>query len=263
MPPRRELLPASRRYYAEILKRAFGLKTVAQWSSEPLPESLLSWPDSQKSVLRGAIGHATAHMRTFDVKAFLWDFGGSRYRSKRAHVPGEADTLKYEAAANTLPLGKRALALLPLALGFRAAELVGLTRATAEHAVASGEIIIYGKGDKERSLDCGGAIALFAQLLVSPATDGRPWKEAGDILSPGTAESKYSALYVLIRNTGKAAGITKFRPHLLRHAFATRLMRDGASLSVIQYALGHSSPTTTSVYVHPDRADLADKLRRF
>jgi integrase len=261
---RRELLPATLRYYAQVLEKAFGpdWKTL-EWRNKPLPEEVLTWPESQKPVLRGAITHATARLRDFDVKSFLWDFGGTRYRSNKAHIPGEVDVSKYERAAGKLPLGQRAMALLPLAMGFRASELVTFSRDNTKHAVASGECIILGKGDKERILDCTGAVPLFEELLAAPSFHNTEWTTAGGIICPWIPEMAYFALYRLVRDTGASAGIPKCRPHILRHAFATRLMRDGASLALIQYALGHTSPTTTSIYVHPSKTDLAGKMRSF
>lgn len=51
-------------------------------------------------------------------------------------------------------------------------------------------------------------------------------------------------------NIGRA-----INPHLLRHTFATRLMRT-VNIRVVQELLGHVSITSTQVYTHPNGDDL-------
>ena len=47
------------------------------------------------------------------------------------------------------------------------------------------------------------------------------------------------------------AGITRpVHPHLLRHTFATSLLRKTGNLRLVQLALDHESPKTTAVYAH-------------
>ena len=83
----------------------------------------------------------------------------------------------------------------------------------------------------------------------------RRWKRVGEILSPGVYHSQYQNLRKLVRQVGAQAGITGMRPHLLRHAFATRLNRAGAPLFTIKAALNHKNIETTQRYVHASAED--------
>lgn len=67
-----------------------------------------------------------------------------------------------------------------------------------------------------------------------------------------------SAIRQIFLEAKKRAGITKpASPHTLRHSFATHLIEAGTSLHHVQLLLGHRSPTTTTVYLHVSRMNLA------
>jgi integrase/recombinase XerD len=67
-----------------------------------------------------------------------------------------------------------------------------------------------------------------------------------------------SSIRQIFLDAKKRAGITKpGSPHTLRHSFATHLIEAGTSLHHVQLLLGHRSPTTTTVYLHVSRMNLA------
>lgn len=51
------------------------------------------------------------------------------------------------------------------------------------------------------------------------------------------------------------------RPHVLRHTFATRLMRT-TNVRVVQELLGHKQLSSTQVYTHPNSEDLVKAIRQ-
>ena len=67
-----------------------------------------------------------------------------------------------------------------------------------------------------------------------------------------------NSIQQLFYKAKKQAGITKpASVHTLRHSFATHLIEAGTSLHHVQLLLGHRSPTTTTVYLHVSRLNLA------
>ncbi len=88
-----------------------------------------------------------------------------------------------------------------------------------------------------------------------------PYK--GDLLFPITRQRVNQIFWKL----GRRAGIEeigdpaisqhrKLHPHVLRHSFAIHCVKHGMSIERLQKILGHSSPTTTSVYLQYSVADL-------
>ena len=114
----------------------------------------------------------------------------------------------------------------------------------------------------------GGAAAITLGLLI-PARSSRgfvpvrprKWEKVGQIYSAGKPHAQYQVIRRDVQNTFRAAGLEKASPHKLRHAFATRMLRDGASPFIIQAALNHKNITTTQRYVHAGSADVAKYMR--
>jgi integrase/recombinase XerD len=139
------------------------------------------------------------------------------------------------------------------ATGLRVSELVGLPKAAARRSDPL--ILIRGKGGRERLVPLSDpakrAIAAYRALLEASgrgATEG-PW------LFPAESASGHISRQAFARDikaVAAAAGIAAARvsPHVLRHAFASHLLQNGADLRVVQELLGHADISTTQIYTH-------------
>jgi site-specific recombinase XerD len=262
----RPLAPRSQKLYSRLLTRAFG---GAEPPFSAATSDLAGWPESQKDLLRAAVKRAYGE-DTGSASAILRSIPKGYQIERVVKIPTEEEALKYETATRKLPRGRRVMALLPLALGLRAEELISLPRAAIDHAAKTGDLVFVRKGGREQLLRVAKSKKLLDGLLSVPAAErgtggGLPaeWRVAGEVLSIKGYDSQYQALRRLVRKVCRAAGITEFSPHKLRHAFATRLNRDGATLATIGAALNHKSLTTTAIYVHPSSADVEEHMRPF
>ncbi|MBX8813690.1 site-specific tyrosine recombinase XerD [Pseudochrobactrum algeriensis] len=145
-----------------------------------------------------------------------------------------------------------ALLELLYATGMRVSELVGLP----EKTIRSNQrfLLVRGKGAKERMVPLSVKAQNVLQLYVGlrdrvPEWQDSPW------LFPARSESGYLARQVFARDLkalAARAGIAAaaVSPHVLRHAFASHLLQNGADLRAVQQLLGHSDISTTQIYTH-------------
>jgi integrase/recombinase XerD len=150
----------------------------------------------------------------------------------------------------------KALVELLYGSGLRATELVSLPR----NAIRPPQpfAIVTGKGNKERLVPLSPAAlrAVEAQQQLVPR-DSR-W-----LFPSGKAHLSRVRLFQLVRALGGRAGIAPERisPHVLRHAFATHMLENGADLRALQTLLGHADISTTERYTYVDGARLAATVK--
>jgi integrase/recombinase XerD len=140
------------------------------------------------------------------------------------------------------------------ATGLRVSELVALPASAAGRDTRV--IIVRGKGNKERLVPLNNAakramtefLALVAQAR-GPGGGGSKW------LFPSFGEAGHLTRQHFARELkalAPAAGLraAQLSPHVLRHAFASHLLHNGADLRVVQTLLGHADISTTQIYTH-------------
>ncbi len=159
--------------------------------------------------------------------------------------------------ASPLPVRLRATRLACLvellyATGLRVSELVALQASAARKDARV--IIVRGKGNKERMVPLNDAAkrAMTAYLALLKETGHEAQSKW---LFPSFGDSGHLTRQHFARELKTLAGAAGLRaaqvsPHVLRHAFASHLLHNGADLRVVQTLLGHADISTTQIYTH-------------
>src|SRR5262249_47338709 len=137
------------------------------------------------------------------------------------------------------------------ATGLRVSELVTLPAAAARRGERM--LMVRGKGGRERVVPLNDparqAMAEYLALLREAKRGESKW------LFPSFGESGHLNRQHFARelkSLAASAGLRTDRlsPHVLRHAFASHLLQNGADLRVVQTLLGHADISTTQIYTH-------------
>jgi len=143
------------------------------------------------------------------------------------------------------------------ATGLRVSELVALPTSAARRDARM--IVVRGKGNKERLVPLNEASrqAMADYLAAIEALKPVSKKNAANSkwLFPSFGESGHLTRQHFARDLKElaaAAGLAPrlVSPHVLRHAFASHLLHNGADLRIVQTLLGHTDISTTQIYTH-------------
>lgn len=148
------------------------------------------------------------------------------------------------------------------ATGLRVSELVSLPASAAAIVKTKSRFLtVTGKGSKDRLVPLShksvAAMKPYVELIYSND------REPGKWLFPAASKSGHLTRQAFARDLKELAGeagisANRISPHILRHAFASHLLQNGADLRSVQILLGHSDIATTQIYTHV----LEERLRQ-
>lgn len=155
-------------------------------------------------------------------------------------------------AAALRALRMHALLEVLYATGLRVSELVSLPLSAAlrdERLIA-----VTGKGNKERLVPLSQASRAAMRAYVARRRGEGVYPQSR-WLFPSHGESGHFTRQAFARDLKElalSAGLDPgmLSPHVLRHAFASHLLQNGADLRVVQQLLGHADISTTQIYTH-------------
>ncbi len=150
------------------------------------------------------------------------------------------------------------------ATGLRVSELVNLKMENIDFE--SDIIRTYGKGNKERVIPIGEYAKIYLEKYLN--------EYRYQMLKHGNNEYVFlnnhgknmtrQGFFKIIKQIANDAGIKKeISPHILRHSFASHLLKHGADLRTIQELLGHSNVSTTQIYTHISNEELKENYKNY
>jgi integrase/recombinase XerD len=169
-------------------------------------------------------------------------------------VRSDADCRRLIAALKK-PLYRGCFTLI-YAYGLRISEAVTLPVS----AVDSKQMVlrVIGKRNKERALPLTESILEMLREVWS-IHRSRRWLFPSRRVVTHLPDATARAAFVKARN--ECGFDERFRPHSLRHSFATHMLQQGVDIRIIQILLGHSSLRSTEIYTHLTEP-LRDQLRK-
>jgi site-specific recombinase XerD len=147
-----------------------------------------------------------------------------------------------------------ALVMFLFETGARAGEIAKLKVKDVDFSNKSARVL--GKGSKSRTVffresTKAALLSLLAERDISSGNQYLFYSERGESLS-------ISGQRQIVKRVAKRAGIKDKRiyTHLLRHNFGTFFIKNGGGESALMGLLGHTTTTTTKIYVHLVETDL-------
>jgi integrase/recombinase XerD len=143
------------------------------------------------------------------------------------------------------------------ATGLRVSELVALPLSASRRDARM--IVVRGKGNKERLVPLNEAsrqaMADYLAAIEALKTEKKKNAASSKWLFPSFGESGHLTRQHFARDLKElaaSAGLAPrlVSPHVLRHAFASHLLHNGADLRIVQTLLGHTDISTTQIYTH-------------
>lgn len=172
----------------------------------------------------------------------------------------------FESIDRTTCLGIRDYAIhaLMYGLGLRVGEVHSLNLDSLD--LTENALVVIGKGKRRRLMHLTGELpqilaeymAVRPNFLNSKTSDALFLSKKGNRLSIRTMEDNFKKIF-----SGSGMMIWfKVTCHTLRHSFASHLNDEGVDIMVLQSLLGHTTPKSTQIYIHPSMKKIRDALEK-
>ena len=128
------------------------------------------------------------------------------------------------------------------------------------------KVTVTGKGNSKRTLQFTDEmieiitdwLSVRGKFLNSDISDYLFISKKGNPLAIRTMEDNFKKI-IEASTINVNFNVT---PHTLRHSFASHLNDEGVDILVLQKILGHSTPRSTEIYIHPSEKKVREALEK-
>lgn len=249
----RGLLPSTQDKYQEILDAA-GTGDLVGWLTRKVgPRTPLG------TVLpaRAAVKHYLVSEQGYteeEVDALLPKARGRAAAQRQALSPQQLALYLAAADAISVEPARTILLLLPK-VGLRISEITGLKVTDIHDQDGKLYFSFRGKGDAHRIVPLPAtAMQTLREYLANRPTPNEEWLFPSTWGGPITPHAVRVYTRKMASDFQELSGLS---PHILRHTYATSLLKKGVNIANLQALMGHKSIQTTQRYLHPDLDTLA------
>lgn len=219
------------RYYLAIRSTRDKLSKTSQDNELRVLKSFFKWCSGEEYIERNP---------TENVKAVK-----KEKRIKRAFSETELELIR-EKAGNTRD---KAIVEVLYSTGVRVSELCGMNRSD----IVNDEIIVFGKGEKERTV----YLNARAKIAIADYLSSRKDNEQALFIGERTKKRLgKGGVERMIRELGKSAGVSNCHPHRFRRTAGTIALNRGMPLEQVQQMLGHEDIATTTIYARSEERNV-------
>ena len=259
----------TRRTYASKVRQYLAWLAATDLDQDPLTSAdsrdwaVRDYRTHLQTVLKrspATVNNALAAVDDFYIRRGLGPASAARIEIPAA-APRALDhraQLRYLRAVQARPSPRdQALGLVPFYAGVRISEIVALDIDDVARSASKGVLRILGKGEQVRQ------VPIHPQLhaaLNDWLTERADWPGANNtpalFLNQRGQRLSVRGAHDIITSIAEAAGLDDDTTvHILRHTFATTLVRGGTDLVIVAELLGHARLETTRGYTRPSAED--------
>lgn len=188
------------------------------------------------------------------------NIGAIKVPKKQKETFSDVEMAKLMAACKTLR--EKAILSFLASTACRVSEMCNLNRDQLN--LKSQEVIVYGKGDKERVVYFDSVTADLLERYLKRRKDKDEALFVGQAICDKTPKRlQDNGVRVLLKRIAKRAGVQHVHPHKFRRTKATELARHGMPLQTVSHLLGHEKIETTMEYVMQKPEDVKNEYRRY